>query len=208
MPASLDGGQLYVFVFGPGYGESVAVRVPPHDWLVIDSCRIAKQAAALHVLRRYGGNLTVLLLTHRHKDHYRGFVDLIGQGEWGRIGCNDWRVADAEPSDTADPEDHLGAGIAHVLAEIHNQWETRPASRWLTRRGATCPLGEGRLHILHPDEAFARANRHGEPNNIRQRNRSKGRAFLKDLGRVQAIGQLIAAKPLHICPLQLQGWPC
>ena len=40
MPASLDEGRLYIFVFGPGYGESVAVRVPPDEWLVIDSCRI------------------------------------------------------------------------------------------------------------------------------------------------------------------------
>ena len=39
MPVSLDEGRLYVFVFGPGYGESVAVRVPPDEWLVIDSCR-------------------------------------------------------------------------------------------------------------------------------------------------------------------------
>src|SRR5437868_4316182 len=77
MPTSLNGGRLYAFVFGPGYGESVAVRVPPDEWLVIDSCRIAKQSAASHVLRRYGGKLTVLLLTHVHKDHYRGFVDLI-----------------------------------------------------------------------------------------------------------------------------------
>ena len=53
-----------------------------------------------------------------------------------------------------------------VLAEIQNQWRTRPASRLLTRRGASCSFGQGVLHILHPDEAFALANRHGEPNNL------------------------------------------
>lgn len=167
MPASpLDEGRLYVFLFGPGYGESIAVRVPPDEWLVIDSCRIANQAAALHVLRRYGGKFTLLLLTHRHRDHYRGFVDLIGSGEWSRIGCNDWRLADAEPLDTADPEDRLGAGLAQVLAEIQNQWRTRPTSHLLTRRGVSSPIGEGMLHILHPDEAFAIANRDREPNNL------------------------------------------
>jgi beta-lactamase superfamily II metal-dependent hydrolase len=166
MPASLDEGRLYIFVFGPGYGESVAVRVPPDEWLVIDSCRIEKQAAALHVLRRYGGKLALLLLTHRHMDHYRGFVDLIAWGKWNRIGCNDWRVADAVPVDVADPEDQLGAGLAQVLAEIQNQWQTRPASRLLTRRGASCHFGEGILNILHPDEAFALANRNGKPNNL------------------------------------------
>jgi hypothetical protein len=132
----------------------------------MDSCRMAKQAAALHVLRRYGGKLTLLLLTHRHKDHYRGFGDLIAWGEWSRIGCNDWRVADAESLDTADSEDELGGELAHVLAEIQNQWRTRPASRLLTCRGANCPLGDGVFHILHPDEAFALANPHGEPNNL------------------------------------------
>lgn len=108
----------------------------------------------------------LLLLTHRHRDHYRGFVDLIDWGKWNRIGCNDWRVADAVPVDVADPEDQLGAGLAQVLAEIQNQWQTRPASRLLTRRGASCHFGEGMLHILHPDEAFALANRYGEPNNL------------------------------------------
>lgn len=158
--------RLYVFLFGPGYGESVAVRVPPDQWLVIDSCRIARQPAASHVLRRYGGKLTLLLLTHRHKDHYRGFVDLLALGEWSRIGCNDWRVIDTEPVDAADPEDQLGSGLAQVLTEIQNQWRARPASRLLTRRGASCPIGLGVLHILYPDEAFALANRYGEPNNL------------------------------------------
>jgi beta-lactamase superfamily II metal-dependent hydrolase len=166
MPASLVEGRLYVFVFGPGYGESVAVRVPPDEWLVIDSCRIAKQAAALHVLRRYGGKLALLLLTHRHRDHYRGFVDLIAWGVWNRVGCNDWRVADAEPVDAADPEDQLGAGLAQVLAEIQNQWQTRPASRLQTHRGASYDFSEGKLHILHPDKAFARANRDGKANSL------------------------------------------
>ena len=166
MPVSLDGGQLYIFVFGPGYGESIAVRVPPDEWLVIDSCRVAKQAAALHVLRQYGGKLSLLMLTHRHKDHYCGFVDLIGWGEWSRIGCNDWRVADAESVNSADPEDQLGKGLAQVFAEIQNQWRSRPTSRLVTRRGANCPLGDGVLHILHPEEAYASAHRHGEPNNL------------------------------------------
>ncbi len=166
MPVSLDRERLYVFVFGPGFGESIAVRVPPDEWLVIDSCRIAKQAAALHVLRRYGGKLTLLVMTHRHNDHYRGFVDLIAWGEWRRIGCNDWRIADAEVVDTADPEDQLRGGLAHVLAEIQNQWRTRPASRLLTHRGAKCPIGEGEMHILHPDETFAISHRDGEPNDL------------------------------------------
>src|SRR5436190_4776932 len=166
MPASLDDERIYVFIFGPGLGESVAVRVPPNDWLVIDSCSLAKRAAALHVLGRYRGNPALLLLTHRHKDHYRGFVDLITWGEWGRIGCNDWRVADAESANADDPEAQLGRELGQVLAEIQNQWNTRPASRWVTRRGANCSIGDGTLRILHPDEAFAVANRYGEPNNL------------------------------------------
>src|SRR5208337_3985302 len=166
MPASLDRGRLYVFVFGPGYGESVAVRVPPDKWLVIDSCRIAKQAAALHVLRLYGGKLALLLLTHRHRDHYRAFGDLLEQGDWRQVGCNDWRVADAEPVDRADPEEELRGELADVFAKIQNQWETRPGTRLLTHRGAKCPIGNGVLKILHPDPVFARAHRYGHPNNL------------------------------------------
>lgn len=30
--------QLAIFVFGPGYGELILVRVPPDVWMVVDGC--------------------------------------------------------------------------------------------------------------------------------------------------------------------------
>jgi len=35
IPEALNPGYLYVFVFGPGFGEAIAVRVPPDRWLVM-----------------------------------------------------------------------------------------------------------------------------------------------------------------------------
>jgi len=62
MPRNLEADRLYLFVFGPGFGESILIRVPPNLWIVIDSCYIADKAAALQVLPRYGGECSCLVL--------------------------------------------------------------------------------------------------------------------------------------------------
>jgi hypothetical protein len=57
MPSNLAPDRLHLFVIGPGFGESIVIRVPPDHWLVVDSCKPGERAAALEVVGRYGGQL-------------------------------------------------------------------------------------------------------------------------------------------------------
>ena len=121
MPDELDSESLYVFVFGPGFGESIAIRVPPDRWMVIDSCNVAGKAAALHVLQKYGGTCDCLMLTHRHQDHYPGFSKLIDWASWTTIGCNDLAVDDGF-YDSSDPEKLMEGELEQAIATIKQRW--------------------------------------------------------------------------------------
>lgn len=72
-----------VNLFGPGYGESVAVHVGSAQWLVVDSCAPDDEAepAALAYLRRIGADyerdVKYIVATHWHDDHIRGLSQLI-----------------------------------------------------------------------------------------------------------------------------------
>ena len=94
MPSHLDADHLYLFAFGPDMGESIAIRIPPDLWVVVDSCRVAGKAAAMHVLPKYGGRCECIVLTHRHKDHYAGFSRLLAYEEWRIVGCDDLWLED------------------------------------------------------------------------------------------------------------------
>ena len=90
---------LYLFVVGPGTGETVLLRIPPERWIIIDSLRCGRPArpAAESIVSRYGGKVAILALTHPHQDHYPGFIDLIDRYDDAFfIGC-------VHPSDSGMP---------------------------------------------------------------------------------------------------------
>ncbi len=43
MTPELEDGLLYCIVFGPGFGESILLRNPEHDWVVVDGCRYPRK---------------------------------------------------------------------------------------------------------------------------------------------------------------------
>jgi beta-lactamase superfamily II metal-dependent hydrolase len=153
MPTELDADSLYVFVFGPGFGESIAIRVPPDRWMVIDSCNVAGKAAALHVLEAYGGTCDCLMLTHRHKDHYRGFSNLIDWASWTTIACNDLSVDD-EFYNSVDPEKLLEGGLEQAIASIKQRWSDNAESEWRTWKSTSRTVGDATVSVLHPSEDF------------------------------------------------------
>jgi hypothetical protein len=163
MPATLDSDRLYLFVFGPGLGECIVLRIPPDDWIVIDSCRIADRAAALHVLSEYEGKLSCVVLTHRHKDHYRKFSQVLAEGEWSVIGCDDLALDDDW---SATSENQLANEVEQIVAEIRAQWRRRPSCQWWTWRNTVRQVGQATLTALHPDETFARDNPRAEKNHL------------------------------------------
>ena len=74
--------EVEVVVFGPGYGEAIAVHLGDHQWLLVDSCidPNTKRPAALDYLAAIGVPATdvrVVVATHWHDDHVRGLSNVV-----------------------------------------------------------------------------------------------------------------------------------
>ncbi len=173
--AALRPDLLYVVLFGPGYGESIAVRVPPNDWLVVDSLTVhgerRRSNPALELVRREGGELRGLVLTHPHHDHADGFDLLVDAPVTGFLGCvigyvTGWR----EWISKQDAEEQLRhAAVESALNAIADRWERMPHLRWELDAGTSRPLGNATVHALHPDRGEASKfgwPPHRDPNRI------------------------------------------
>jgi len=77
MLPDLSPDSLYVFTFGPGTGELVAVRAPPDDWLIVDGCSGNGVGYGAKLLEHYSARPSIIVLTHPHTDHARGLGDVI-----------------------------------------------------------------------------------------------------------------------------------
>lgn len=162
-PKTLDPDRLYMFVFGPGKGESIVLRVPPAHWIVIDSCKVLKKAAARHVLDQYNkGEFSCLVLTHPHWDHYRHFTELLTMGDWSHVGCLDIHLDDA----VVNPIKARANELEQIMAEIRRIGKRDPDPRWSTYRTTKRQIGDGELLCLHPEEAFVRANPNTDVNGL------------------------------------------
>ncbi|NOX62146.1 MAG: hypothetical protein GXP42_09415 [Chloroflexi bacterium] len=70
--------ELEVSLFGPGYGEAIALHLGRGKWVLVDSCidPIAKAPATLHYLSHLGVDIAqavkLIVATHWHDDHVRG----------------------------------------------------------------------------------------------------------------------------------------
>ncbi|MFT4068960.1 MBL fold metallo-hydrolase [Paraburkholderia sp.] len=71
-----------VVVFGPGYGEAIAVHLGDNQWLLVDSCRnpATRAPASLEYLQRIGvdpARVLAVVASHWHDDHVRGLSALL-----------------------------------------------------------------------------------------------------------------------------------
>lgn len=75
--------EVEVSLFGPGYGESIAIHLPGGTWAVVDSCLDEHgQPAALAYLHSLGVDLDrviLIVVTHWHDDHIRGISEIARQ---------------------------------------------------------------------------------------------------------------------------------
>ena len=74
--------ELEVTVFGPGYGESIALHVGDGAWVLVDSCiNPDGEPRALQYLAGLGVNpaqaVRLVVATHWHDDHIRGMARLV-----------------------------------------------------------------------------------------------------------------------------------
>lgn len=160
-PPKLDEGLLYLVVFGPGFGESVVVRVPPDEWIIIDSLLVegpkspAKESSpVVDMLLNHGARWTGVVLTHPHADHAAGMSTILGVEGAGPIGCVAPYVDPPEAWATSqDPATQLRQGkVEDALAAIQYRWEANDTERWELLAGEARNFGDATLTVLHPSK--------------------------------------------------------
>jgi len=147
---------MHLLVLGPGTGESVILRVPPGDWLVVDSFRRGDSGhVAARTLRRLRVRPRAVALTHPHEDHADGFVELIDlQDDGGIVGCYEpllradaWRGSpDAARQLEQDAAESAIAAIARAWRRTEAQWP-------LHADAPICTIGEATVRVVSPDDA-------------------------------------------------------
>lgn len=82
---------IEVSLFGPGYGEAVAVHLGANQWVLVDSCLEpeTREPASLHYLRGLGVDVSdavrLVVITHWHDDHIRGISALFRECTSARL---------------------------------------------------------------------------------------------------------------------------
>ena len=133
--------DLLFVVLGPGFGESVVVGWPPHNWLVVDSFQRSGKSTTVHpaleLLDRFDAFADAVVLTHPHIDHTGGLAALIDRRKPdGRVGW--WpntSVIDKWNTNNGGLSARRGAA-EHAIAAIARAWSESPGSRWELSEGA------------------------------------------------------------------------
>jgi len=151
MPA-LREDLLYVFVFGPSYGESILLRIPPDEWVVIDGCASSKiESYPAQALRHYAATPQAVVLTHPHLDHSRGLAPLLDGWNGSNIGCCEALIESEGWTLHANLQRAADGGkTEEVLAMIDDLWSRRPTVRWPLQHGQDRVIGGATLRVLHP----------------------------------------------------------
>jgi Metallo-beta-lactamase superfamily len=157
---------LYLFVLGPGTGETVLLRIPPDLWVVVDSFRCAGRAAAEFVLAKHKGQVAAIVLTHPHQDHYDGIVELIDAHPGAILGCVHPRESGPITGPPADASAHLRLRARATYVRIWDEWRTNEARRWWTFRRESRVIGSATVTSLHPGRPIAPDNWSTDPNAI------------------------------------------
>lgn len=86
--------EIEVSVFGPGYGEAIAIHFGEGYWLLVDSCRGANSdlPATIEYLLRLGVEpqmqVRLVVATHWHDDHIYGLGKVVNACESAIFACS------------------------------------------------------------------------------------------------------------------------
>lgn len=87
--------ELEVSLFGPGYGECVALHIGRGEWVIVDSCLDVhtRSPSALDYLRLIGvdpsKDVVQVIATHWHDDHVGGLSTVLRECRHAEFVCSD-----------------------------------------------------------------------------------------------------------------------
>jgi competence protein ComEC len=76
--------SLEIYLLNVGQADTSIIKTPADNVIVIDAVRPKKLKAVLQVLRP-DGEISHLIVTHPHNDHYQGVETLLGSFQVGRV---------------------------------------------------------------------------------------------------------------------------
>ena len=161
---------IEISLFGPGYGESMAVHLGLGEWLVVDSCVTGdkKMPAALRYLSDIGVDaamaVKLVVATHWHDDHIRGMATLFRACTAARFACSAALRHEDFFTLAMAADRHCmmeTSGVGEFLGVLRELERRKTAPRWATEnrtllaRGGELP---GHVEALSPsDPAVTRA---------------------------------------------------
>ncbi len=159
--------EVEVTVFGPGFGEAVAVHLGEQNWLLVDSCidPNTKKPASLSYLEAIGVDpscVRVIVASHWHDDHVRGIADLAAKypgAEFhvsGIFNTSEALAVLCAYGDTVAPR------LARGTAELYKVFQARAAVQFLLQRSnvleINVPGSRVRVTAFSPAMAAVRAS--------------------------------------------------
>jgi len=93
--------QVEISLFGPGYGEAIAIHLGCGKWILVDSClhphlRMPSSLEYLDALRIDIKNAVALVVaTHWHDDHVRGIGEVFDRRQSAALAISDVLQAEA-----------------------------------------------------------------------------------------------------------------
>lgn len=92
--------SLYIYYFDVGQGDSILIEMPSKKLGIIDSNKIDGKIPALEFIKnRENAIIEFLCITHPHKDHYNGMLELIEYCYENKIPINNICESPFNPSD-------------------------------------------------------------------------------------------------------------
>jgi beta-lactamase superfamily II metal-dependent hydrolase len=86
--------EIEVSIFGPGFGEAIAIHVGQASWILVDSCidPESRLPVSIRYLNSLGLNpadvVKLVVVTHWHDDHIRGLSKVIEQCSTAKIAMS------------------------------------------------------------------------------------------------------------------------